>query len=198
MNIYFTSDTHAYHKNIVKGSTQWSDKDRCRDFDNEEKMTETLIKNINDNVKYDDVLYHLGDVAFGGIDKLFKFRDRLNVRKIHLIYGNHDHHIINNRQYDGRYAQDLFTSCQYYLEKKIMGQRIIMCHYAMRVWNKSHHGSWMFYGHSHGTLPEPKCKSTDVGVDTHPEFRPYSFDEVKARMDSRIVDQIDHHSSRTN
>jgi hypothetical protein len=43
----------------------------------------------------------------------------------------------------------------------------------MRVWNRSHHGSWHLYGHSHGRLPEPPTLlSMDVGVDTH-DFRPW-------------------------
>jgi hypothetical protein len=33
------------------------------------------------------------------------------------------------------------------------GQPIVLCHYAMRVWNRSHHGAWHLYGHSRGNLP---------------------------------------------
>lgn len=38
-------------------------------------------------------------------------------------------------------------------EVSINGQRIVLCHYAMRVWNHSSHGAWHLYGHSHGRLP---------------------------------------------
>ena len=51
----------------------------------------------------------------------------------------------------------------------------------MRVWNKSHYGSWELYGHSHGTL-EPIGKQLDVGVDTN-NFYPYSFEDIKKRLD---------------
>jgi calcineurin-like phosphoesterase family protein len=61
-------------------------------------------------------------------------------------------------------------------------QSIVLFHYAMRVWNTSHHGSWSLYGHSHGTLSEDlTSRSIDVGVDVHNLF-PISYEEVKAIM----------------
>ena len=44
----------------------------------------------------------------------------------------------------------------------------------------SHYGAWQIYGHSYGHLP-PIGKQWDVGVDNN-EFRPVSFDELKAIM----------------
>ena len=58
----------------------------------------------------------------------------------------------------------------------------VLCHYAMRVWNRAHHGAWHLYGHSHGKLPEaPTTLSMDVGVDNH-DFRPWHFDEINLLM----------------
>ena len=57
---------------------------------------------------------------------------------------------------------------------------ITLCHYAMRVWNKSHFDAWHLYGHSHACLGSVG-KSLDVGVDNH-DFFPWSFDEVKDYM----------------
>jgi calcineurin-like phosphoesterase family protein len=63
-------------------------------------------------------------------------------------------------------------------EMSVKGQPIVLCHYAMRVWNRAHHGAWHLYGHSHGKLPEaPTSLSMYVGVDTH-DFRPWHFDEI--------------------
>ena len=80
-----------------------------------------------------------------------------------------------------------------------------LSHFASRVWDKSHHGSWNLYGHSHGTLSEygpesntDKYKAMDVGIDTHPEFRPYHFDEIAKIMNTRIALQADHHNRETN
>jgi hypothetical protein len=51
-----------------------------------------------------------------------------------------------------------------------------------RFWNRSHHGAWHLYGHSHGNLPDtPTSLSMDVGVDTH-DFQPWHFDEINLLM----------------
>jgi Penicillinase repressor len=39
-------------------------------------------------------------------------------------------------------------------EVSIHGQPIVLCHYALDVWNRSNHGSSDPYGHSHGCLLE--------------------------------------------
>jgi hypothetical protein len=38
----------------------------------------------------------------------------------------------------------------------------------------------------------------DVGVDTHPEFRPYHINEIIKIMDKIPVNFIDHHEESTN
>jgi len=65
----------------------------------------------------------------------------------------------------------------------------------MRVWNKSHHGAWHLYGHSHGTLPDDKNSlSFDVGVDCH-NFTPINFEQVSAIMKKKNFKPIDHHGA---
>jgi len=72
-------------------------------------------------------------------------------------------------------------------------QKIIMSHYAMLVWNRSHHGSWMLHGHSHGGLKYPvEGKILDAGIDAHNYF-PISYDEVKAIMSTKKTQPVDHH-----
>lgn len=202
MTHWFTSDTHWNHKNIVRGTSSWGTKEEgsshqnTRDFDTLEEHNAKLIRNFNSVIKHDDILYHLGDWSFGGFEAIEKFRHQLNCRTIHLIYGNHDHHIENNKEN----IQDLFASVSHYKEKSIDGTRICMSHYAMRVWNKSHHGSWMLYGHSHGTLPSGNygnARTMDVGVDTN-DLMPYSLEQLKLIMNKRPALLVDHHSKNTN
>jgi calcineurin-like phosphoesterase family protein len=234
-NIFFTSDTHYHHKNIVRGCSSWegANEQNTRDFDTLEEHDEILVQNINKTVKENDILYHLGDWSFGGLAQIWEFRKRLLCKNIHLVLGNHDHHIANNREitlYTGNnelgvfntitYCQTLFNSVnQYIMNKKIGGQEMCLSHFAQRVWDKSHHGNWNLYGHSHGTLStysetsrlldmngnekeiyetgyEFKCM--DVGVDTHPEFRPYHFDEIADIMKHRVYLKVDHHNEKTN
>jgi|SRR6478609_6505165 len=217
MNIWFTSDTHYGHKNIVRGTSEWENKDntqRVRDFDTMEEHNDALVKSINSVVKEDDELWHLGDWSFGGKDNIKIFRDRLKCRNINLIFGNHDQHIEPlNSPY-----RELFKSCQYYKELSFKMDKIkyhfILSHYAMRVWNKSHHGSIMLYGHSHGTLDEftintanptwigdqyfiKNYRTMDVGVDTH-NLYPYHLDEIIDIMKARDLHmEVDHHNLAT-
>ena len=219
-NVFFTADPHYHHKNICRGSSNWSKKENCRDFELLQHMDDALADGINKVVQFDDVLFLLGDYAFGDIKYYREFRSRINCQQIHLVYGNHDERIIANEEG----LQDLFTTTGFYRESTFNGQKIIMSHYAHRVWNKSHYGSWMLHGHSHGSL-EPSVssrvinellnkkryddlraltrnthpthtangKTMDVGVDTHPEFRPYSFDEIKTIMDKKQIAYVDDH-----
>ena len=66
------------------------------------------------------------------------------------------------------------------LEKKIGDDYVVVCHYAMRTWPRSHHNSYHLYGHSHGNL-ESFGKSYDVGVDNNNYF-PVSWDQIIAIM----------------
>ena len=180
-NIWFSSDTHYHHKNIVRGTSSWSDEENdgsshsrqsTRDFDTLEEHDDELVKVFNGLIKPNDILYHLGDWSFGGHEQIKLFRNRLQCKNIHLIFGNHDQHI---EPISSPY-RELFSSCNHYLELSLkLGTersgkygktRFCLSHYSHRVWNKSHHGSIHLYGHSHGTLPG-FGKSMDVGVDTN-------------------------------
>lgn len=209
--IWFTSDTHFNHAGIVRGTTSWENKKRTRDFDTLEAHNLKLIDNFNLMVKPEDTLYHVGDWSFGGFSSILQFREKLNVETVHLILGNHDHHIERNKEG----IQKLFKSVQHYKEISINGQFIVLCHYGMRVWNHSHKGSWMLYGHSHGSLDEMRpetanptwigdeyfiknYKTMDVGVDTNSLY-PYSIDRIREIMLTReVLLGVDHHTAETN
>lgn len=191
--VHFISDTHYSHKNIIRGTSDWVDKDKTRWFNTIEEHNTCLVNVINSKVREDDILYHLGDWSFGGFENISEFRKQLNCKTIHLILGNHDHHIENNRNR----IQNLFESVQHYKEIIVHNQLIILSHYSMRVWNKLHKNSWMLYGHSHGTLPDIGGKTMDVGCDTN-NLLPYSFEEIKQIMNKRINLEVDHHGKNTN
>lgn len=152
-----------------------------------------MMGNWNRIVKNEDVVYHLGDVAFMYWADLTKFMGRLN-GNIHLILGNHDKEIRKHKKdWPGP-----FTSIQDYKEIKVADIKIVLFHYGQRVWNQSHYGSIHLYGHSHGTLP-PHGKSVDVGVDAKwitEEYRPIHLDEVFAFMKNRETVFVDHHGDR--
>jgi calcineurin-like phosphoesterase family protein len=67
-------------------------------------------------------------------------------------------------------------------EIEINKQYIVLCHYSMNVWNRSHHGSWHLFGHSHGGLTDnPNSLSIDVGINCH-NYYPIEFEEIKNKM----------------
>lgn len=175
--IYFTSDTHFFHFNILKYTA------RNTIFGSIEEMNESFIERWNSAVKESDIVWHLGDFAFGSFDKAEAIFKRLNGTK-HLVLGNHDK--------DERIWR-LFKSVQPYKEIKVGNQKIILCHYAFRVWNSSHHGSYCLFGHSHGTL-EGQGLSFDVGVDC-PEwnYTPVSYEQIEAKMKTLTPVYLDGH-----
>ena len=79
--IYFISDTHFNHRNIIK----YTD----RPFNDITEMNNTLINNWNSIIKEDDIVYHLGDFALTCDEKLKELYSYLNGTII-LIRGNHD------------------------------------------------------------------------------------------------------------
>jgi len=101
--VWITSDTHYHHKNICRGVTNWRTKDgkipmdQTRNFQDLDEMDSVIINNINQKVGPNDTLIHLGDVAFGGFEKIGEFLDRLVCKNVHLVLGNHDQHITKNR-----------------------------------------------------------------------------------------------------
>ena len=158
--------------------TNWRTKDgeipvdSVRDFETIDQMNERLIDGINHYVGQDDTLIMLGDVSFGGFDNIGLFLDRLVCKNIHLILGNHDHHIENDRM-------------------------AVLCHYPLQSWHGLNKGVIHLHGHVH-LGREAKFgngKRMDVGVDGN-GLDPYSIDEIIRIMDKRPVGSDmfgDHH-----
>lgn len=104
--IYFTSDTHFHHSNICKGTTKWDDSRTYRPYETLSEMDNALVEAINSTVGENDILFHLGDWSFGGIEQIWEFRKQIKCKNIHLITGNHDHHILGNKQLMNLYADE--------------------------------------------------------------------------------------------
>lgn len=195
---FFTADTHFGHKNIAsKNCSQWDSGYRI--FKSLAEHDAAIVKNINSMVAEDDTLWHMGDWSFGGIDNIFHFRKQLRCQNIHLILGNHDHHIEHNK--DG--ARGLFKSVSKMNDITIDKQKFILLHYSMRVWEGSHKGFIHLYGHSHNSLEwQPHGKSMDVGIDAaynlFGEYRPFELNEILSIMAKRDIAFLDHHDANTN
>lgn len=174
---YFSSDWHLDHKNVIKYDN--------RPFKSVDEMNETIIVNYNNIVKPEDDFYFLGDFSFN-VKKMENHLSRLN-GNLFFIKGNHDgkEHINLYKKYG------IFLGEQ--KEIKVNNQSIILNHYSMKVWNKSHHGTWHLYGHSHGSLPDDKNSlSFDAGCMLF-DYKPIEFEQVQKIMSKKEFKPIDHH-----
>ncbi|MBQ7307958.1 MAG: metallophosphoesterase [Clostridia bacterium] len=131
--IYFISDTHFGHKNII---------DICnRPFQNIEEMDSTLIENWNKTINSDDIVYIVGDFAGDNVDADYYLK-KLNGKKI-LLIGNHDKNwikklykrnnwnIYNDPEYKLLVKYNYFYDVKFYLEKLMFDQIVTLCHYPM-------------------------------------------------------------------
>jgi calcineurin-like phosphoesterase family protein len=200
--LWFTSDTHYNHANICSATTQWTDPVTCREFKTLEHMNTHLVGNINEMVGQDDILFHLGDWSFGGFEQIQKFRDQIVCKNIHIITGNHDHHIENNREG----CQSIFSSVNKYLDLVVkwnvgtpmMGeQRFALMHFPIASWDNMARGAIHLHGHVHF---EPKMrigkgKMMDVGVDGNALY-PNEMSTILSMMKNQPIKSMftfDHH-----
>lgn len=182
MTTFFTSDTHFSHSNIIKYCN--------RPFTDRKEMDEILVRNWNETVSDDDLVYHLGDISYGSPDYTASIFNRLTGKKV-IFRGNHD----SDKMLEALLLKvPSITGTAYYKEIHVEGQMLVLCHYPLLTWNKAHHGSWQLHGHCHGNIDGLNTQTTrlDVGVDSH-EYKPISFEEVSEIMSSRSYDYVDHH-----
>jgi calcineurin-like phosphoesterase family protein len=206
--VFFTSDTHYNHTNICRGVSKWDGARGTRDYESLNQMNIDLQDNINMLVMEDDILIHLGDWSFGGFDRIAEFRNKLNCKNIHLFLGNHDHHILNNKDN----VQDLFASVNEQRMVTIVIQpttkgeaakkyRFVMSHYPLASWQDMGQGVMHVHGHIH-TPHQFKVgpgRMMDVGIDGSPDFQPYTIDQVLKLIADRPIQSLlkhehDHHN----
>jgi calcineurin-like phosphoesterase family protein len=208
--VWFTSDTHYNHSNICRGTSNWPEPSKTRPFETLKEMNDTLVNNLNAVVGEDDILFHLGDWSFGGFEMIQEFREQIKCKNIHLILGNHDHHIESDKEG----VQGLFASVNNYLRleltipntaglinaKAVIKKTLIMCHYPIASWHDMNRGVIQLHGHVH-LGPDQKLhegKAMDVGVDGN-SMKPYSIESILTIMRDRPVKCLalpnDHHET---
>lgn len=160
---WFTSDQHYNHKNVIRFCN--------RPFSSVEEMDDIMIQNHNSVVKPNDVVINAGDFTLlKNKEKIYKdYINKLNGNQI-FLKGSHDYWLPWNK------SQQIW-------EKKFEQCYVVVCHYAMRTWARSHYNSFHLYGHSHGKL-EPIGKSWDIGVDNN-GFFPVSLDQIISIMEKQ-------------
>ena len=179
-NTFFTADTHFYSAGIIKHRPR---------FSSIEEMNEVLIRNWNEVVPEDGIVFHLGDFATE-LPKatLIELINQLN-GTILLIKGNHDDVGIYRCKEIQETTRLRFLGYQWELWMK--RKKILLNHYPYLCYEGEHEGTWQLFGHVHSGSDEtgydiPRLQHLlpfqyDVGVDAN-FYRPVSFGELKEIM----------------
>lgn len=168
--IYFTSDWHLGDDRL--GLTEDKPNVFFRPFKSIEEQNETIIKNINDIVGYNDTLIHLGDVCFNS--EYLYLLDEINCKNKILILGNYDNdkEILLKKYFNEIYTDKvfIFNNKKYYLN-----------HYPLECKNKLpllKDINYSICGHIHGAWKFANKNIINVGVDAW-NFRPISINEIE-------------------
>lgn len=159
--IFFISDTHFNHTNILK----YEPDER---FSTVEDRNEFIIENWNRVVKPEDKIYHLGDVFMGTITNYIPIHKRLAGKK-RLIVGNHDR---------------IVATCQQQLFQKVMLWKVfndppflfthVPVHPSTITERTGFDSGWNIHGHTHSNgSPEPQYRSVCVELNN---YTPVEFD----------------------
>ena len=190
VNIWFTSDLHFGHRNILKFC--------ARPWKSIEEMNEGLIKNWNSVVGKDDIIFNLGDFAFAPDRKWKEILKRLNGHH-YLILGNHD-----ITRWPGDKIMELFDGVSNQMILKIDGRTVYLNHYPYLcfggAWRKPENAVYQLFGHTHSG---PNCRGTDtdrlvnlfpyqydVGVDNN-NYTPVSWQQVQEIINKQVEYSIE-------
>lgn len=180
-NIWFTSDTHFGHENIIRFCN--------RPFRSAEEMNAELIRRWQETVPEDGIVFHLGDFANGGSKFWNDILCALPGRK-YLILGNHD------MKYIRQGCMSHFEMVTQQMSIRVGDQAIVLNHNPFLCYGGSYRDVWQLFGHvhsgpaSHTGLDHPRLNMLfplqyDVGVDNN-DYRPVSFAEVKANIEAQV------------
>ena len=178
-NIWFTADHHFGHENIIR----YCD----RPFRDTAEMDREMVRRWNAVVGADDTIYHLGDFTLGDWWGTAKpCLDELNGR-VKVVPGGHDYRWLPDA--DGRLeVLPSLHTLEFGVGRK-WPLVVVLCHYPMLSWDRSHYGSIHLHGHTHGMVPDGRSSDMkappdqrrgfrlDVGVDCH-GFAPVSLAAV--------------------
>ena len=186
-DIYFISDTHFCHENILKFCN--------RPFSNIAEHDKVLINNWNSIVKSEDTVFHLGDFCFGNFSKWKEIREQLNGHII-LIRGNHDDHSMTTG------AEKLFDYVTYQMRISIEGRAVYLNHFPFLCFAHDNvelyslnNLAYALSGHTHIRVNNTgsdkkftelyKPTQYDVGVDFN-NFSPISWETINNRLQYQI------------
>lgn len=172
-NVYFISDLHIGHKNILKHSPKRIEVMELVDEDDVEGHDRWIVEMWNNTVQRGDHVYVLGDFIMTNRNSAVRILHNLKKKgcHIHLIVGNHDK---STYKLDNMFESiDLIKVVDFkktifpFLDEDFT---CVMCHYPMKSWPRKCHGSVNLFGHIHDNSPWVDTETDDlclnVGLDT--------------------------------
>lgn len=157
--IFVISDTHFGHAAIINYCK--------RPFTSVEEMNEFMVKQWNETVKDEDIVYHLGDVYFGpatGKDILPRLRGRKR-----LLLGNHD---------DGKDILLHKTFQKIGLWRMFREMGVLLTH--VPIHETSLQDLVNVHGHIHNNQPTPSSRHFNVSVEMI-NYTPVSIETFRIR-----------------
>lgn len=204
-NIWFTSDIHVSHNNIIK-YCPWN-----RPWDNVEEMDEALINMWNGVVGPEDTVFFMGDFSLN-FNRVLEVLPQLNGGTLNLVPGNHDKwhpmssgHMQTRKKLESLKTKSRIILCDPIETLKVGGAKFLLCHFPwagdldphsdehnkyedrFKEWRPSrdvYPNHLLLHGHRHST-PKDRVgdRAIDVGID--PWGRILSLDEIMEIVESQ-------------
>jgi calcineurin-like phosphoesterase family protein len=182
MTTWITADQHFGHTKIIEYVN--------RPFNSIDEMDSEMISRWNERVKPDDLVYHLGDFTLSNFKGFEYYLEKLN-GTVFFVPGGHDNRWLSSYKKNG--SDDKFTVLESLTTINIRGVELVVCHYPLMTWEKSHYGTIHLHGHCHGSIGcigvsgngaglKPGYRM-DVGVDCN-NFYPISITDILNRIDA--------------
>jgi calcineurin-like phosphoesterase family protein len=150
-NLWLTSDTHLGHKFVS----------RLRGYETPDEHDAALARTWTKQVRADDEVWVLGDLALGGWAARISWFGRVPGRK-HLVLGNHDRaHPLNRNGHEHLDAfRAVFATVQTAASISLGAGRVMLSHFPYSgdhgedrypEWRLRDAGVPLVHGHTHGT-----------------------------------------------
>ena len=157
--MYFMSDLHLGHKNIIAYDQ--------RPFETLEEMDAFILGELG-KIGPNDIVVDLGDMFWDmKSPRCREILEGINTKRMYKCVGNHD----KDTYYFGLQAtlDDCFVKVSDILDFRITSggknYKVSCCHYPILDWNHKFRGSLMIHGHTHGTLDEFNNSKPDLRID---------------------------------
>lgn len=166
--IYFCSDLHFFHDNIIT---------HCKRPCTVSEHTDWILNIVSKPLRDNDIMYHVGDFAYGRNVKLNDIVDIISrlKGKWKFIIGNHD----NKERMRAACKGTQHEVLNEYTSFKHENTKFILCHYPIESWDSMRYGSVHIHGHLHDKQARPMKNRYNVCLDNgHRIFDITEFIEV--------------------